>query len=201
MAWSTHFLTAVAFLAVGILFAQDVFGSGPEAPAAAVTAAKTCHLFHRLGHLPVGHFYRRHHDVQVFAEAPVRQSSEQDVPRLLHDGFCVRGNFGGCVCISPSMVSVCVCLDQFCNKSCTSKLILPNVIAQMMKKRHNIERDLNIGDEVGASKNTEAAKISAQLKSMNKKFGMIHGLSSLANIMAFVSLAIHSLYLAGKLHF
>jgi hypothetical protein len=34
---------------------------------------------------------------------------------------------------------------------------------------------------------------------MNKKFGMIHGLSSLANIMSFGSLAMHSWYLASKL--
>lgn len=81
------------------------------------------------------------------------------------------------------------------------KLILPIPIAQMMKKRHKVERDLNIGDEVGVSKNMEAAKTNPQLKSMNKKFGMIHGLSSLANIMAFGSLAIHSWYLAGKLQF
>lgn len=75
------------------------------------------------------------------------------------------------------------------------------ILSQMMKKRHKVERDINIGDEVGVSKNMEAAKTNAQLKSMNKKFGMIHGLSSLANLMAFGSLAIHSWYLAGKLHF
>ncbi|KAG6531830.1 hypothetical protein ZIOFF_005657 [Zingiber officinale] len=148
MAWSTRFFTAVAFLAVGVLFAPDVFGSGPEAPAAAVTAAKTCHLFHRLGH---------------------------GAPPC---GYLPRHQFG----------------------NLQSKMF-PAYFTMMMKKRHNIERDLNISDEVGASKNTEAAKINARLKSMNKKFGMIHGLSSLANIMAFGSLAIHSLYLAGKLHF
>ncbi|RRT74449.1 hypothetical protein B296_00014140 [Ensete ventricosum] len=44
MAWSTRFLTVVAFLAVGVVFAPDVLGSGPESPAAAVSAAKLCHL-------------------------------------------------------------------------------------------------------------------------------------------------------------
>ncbi|KAG6512981.1 hypothetical protein ZIOFF_031125 [Zingiber officinale] len=75
------------------------------------------------------------------------------------------------------------------------------LLLKMMKKRHKVERDINISDEVGVSKNMEAAKSNAQLKSMNKKFGMIHGLSSLANLMASGSLAIHSRYLAGKLHF
>lgn len=70
----------------------------------------------------------------------------------------------------------------------------------MMKKRHKVEREENIGEEVGWSKNVEAAKVNPKLAAMNKKFGMIHGLSSLANIMSFGSLAMHSWYLAGKLH-
>lgn len=71
---------------------------------------------------------------------------------------------------------------------------------QMMKKRHKVEREENIGEEVGWSKNVEVAKVNPKLAAMNKKFGMIHGLSSLANIMSFGSLAMHSWYLAGKLH-
>ena len=63
---------------------------------------------------------------------------------------------------------------------------------QMMKKRHKIERDLSIGEEVGWSKNHPVAKSNPTLAAMNKKFGMIHGLSSLANIMSFGSLAMHS---------
>ncbi|PRQ20570.1 hypothetical protein RchiOBHm_Chr7g0229621 [Rosa chinensis] len=39
-----------------------------------------------------------------------------------------------------------------------------------------------------------------KLAAMNKKFGMIHGLLSLANIMAFGSLAMHSRYFAGKIN-
>lgn len=69
----------------------------------------------------------------------------------------------------------------------------------MMKQRHKVEREEKIGDEVGWSKNVEVAKVSPKLKAMNKKFGMIHGLSSLANLMAFRSLAIHSWYLAAKI--
>lgn len=70
---------------------------------------------------------------------------------------------------------------------------------QMMMRRHKIEKDLDIGSEVGFSKNAEVARTSPTLAAMNKKFGMIHGLSSLANIMAFGSLAMHSWYLASKL--
>ena len=69
-----------------------------------------------------------------------------------------------------------------------------------MKKRHKLEREMNIGDEVGGSKNVEIAKVNPNLTAMNKKFGMIHGLSSLANIMSFGSLAMHSWYLTSKLN-
>lgn len=69
-----------------------------------------------------------------------------------------------------------------------------------MKKRHKVERELSVGDEVGWSKNVEVAKSNPKLASMNKKFGMIHGLSSLANILSFGCLAMHSWYLAGKIN-
>lgn len=72
---------------------------------------------------------------------------------------------------------------------------------QMMKKRHKVEREANIGDEVGWTKNQATAKVNPQLAAMNKKFGMIHGLSSLANILSFGCLAMHSWYLAGKIVF
>ncbi|KAF3661490.1 putative dnaJ -like protein subfamily B member 11-like [Capsicum annuum] len=70
---------------------------------------------------------------------------------------------------------------------------------KMMKQRHKIEREANIGEEVGWTKNQEVAKVNPKLAAMNKKFGMIHGLSSLANIFSFGCLAMHSWYLAGKL--
>lgn len=73
-------------------------------------------------------------------------------------------------------------------------------VVQMMKQRHKVEREENIGDEVGWTKNREVAKSNPKLAAMNKKFGMIHGLSSLANIMSFGSLAMHSWYLAGKIN-
>ncbi|WMV10477.1 hypothetical protein MTR67_003862 [Solanum verrucosum] len=73
------------------------------------------------------------------------------------------------------------------------------VLSKMMKERHKIEREANIGEEVGWTKNQEVAKVNPKLSAMNKKFGMIHGLSSLANIFSFGCLAMHSWYLAGKL--
>ncbi|KAJ1276767.1 hypothetical protein BS78_05G240200 [Paspalum vaginatum] len=70
---------------------------------------------------------------------------------------------------------------------------------QMMTKRYKMEKDLGIGTEVGYSRNSEMAKKSPALAAMNREFRMIHGLSTLASIMAFGSLAIHSWYLSSKL--
>ena len=54
-----------------------------------------------------------------------------------------------------------------------------------MRERHRIEREESIGDEVGLTKNKEVAKRNPKLAKINKKFGMIHGLSSLANLLSF----------------
>lgn len=70
---------------------------------------------------------------------------------------------------------------------------------QMMKMRHKIEREENIGEEVGMSKNKEVAKRNTKLAEANKKFGMLHGLSSLANLLSFGGLVMHSWYLASHL--
>ncbi|KAL6907819.1 hypothetical protein ACP4OV_001989 [Aristida adscensionis] len=78
-------------------------------------------------------------------------------------------------------------------------LLFTPMTIKLMVKRHKIEKDLGIGSEIGYSKNPEMAKKSPALAAMNKKFGMIHGLSSLANLVAFGTLAMHSWYLAAKL--
>lgn len=81
----------------------------------------------------------------------------------------------------------------------TNLFIFTPMTIEMMKQRHKVERESNIGEEVGWTKNVEVAKKNPTLASMNKKFGVIHGLSSLANIISFGSLAMHSWYLAGKI--
>ena len=78
-------------------------------------------------------------------------------------------------------------------------LVFTPMTIKMMKQRHKVERENNIGEEVGWTKNKEVAKTNPQLAAMNKKFGMIHGLSSLANLFSFGCLAMHSWYLACKL--
>lgn len=68
----------------------------------------------------------------------------------------------------------------------------------MMKKRHKVERELCIGEEIGWSKNTEVAMVNTKLAAVNRKFRMIHGVASLAHVMFFATLIMHSWHLAGN---
>ncbi|KAJ7298860.1 hypothetical protein O6H91_18G075800 [Diphasiastrum complanatum] len=78
-------------------------------------------------------------------------------------------------------------------------IIFEPLTIKIMKERHKVEREESIGSEVGVSKNLEAAKRNPQLAKINKKFGKVHGLSSLSNLLSFGGFAIHSWYLASRL--
>ncbi|CAL9114848.1 unnamed protein product [Musa textilis] len=211
MAWSTRFLTAVAFLAVGVIFAPDVLGSGPESPAAVVTAAKLCHLLAFATSWGTALWVTFIGGIIMFKNLPRHQFGNLQ-GKMFPAYFMVLS-----VCAAVSVAafaylhpwSLASPIERYqlgfllsaLGFDLSNLIVFTPMTIEMMKKRHKIERDLGIGEEVGGSKNLEVAKTNPQLAAMNKKFGMIHGLSSLANIMAFGSLAIHSWYLAGKLHF
>ncbi|WVZ49750.1 hypothetical protein U9M48_001080 [Paspalum notatum var. saurae] len=84
-----------------------------------------------------------------------------------------------------------------CNLS--NLLVFTPMMVEMMTKKYKMEKDLGIGTEVGYSRNVEMAKKSPALAAMKWKFRMIHVLSTLASLMAFGSLAMHSWYLSSKL--
>lgn len=77
--------------------------------------------------------------------------------------------------------------------------VVYDVLMQVMKERHRIEKEENVGTEIGWSKNLEAAKKNPELAAINKKFGMVHGSSSLANLLFVGCLAFHSWYLASRM--
>ncbi|KAL6505066.1 hypothetical protein OROGR_024883 [Orobanche gracilis] len=143
-----------------------------------------------------------------FAEASVWELAKQDVSSILFHG-------GWMLCSGCWLIWIFAPMEHFisyrkvpdwvpascvCFQSQQSYYIYSHDNREMMKQRHKIEREANIGEEVGWTKNQEVSKKNPKLASMNKKFGVIHGLSSLANIFAFGSLAIHSWYLAEKIN-
>ncbi|WVZ49773.1 hypothetical protein U9M48_001102, partial [Paspalum notatum var. saurae] len=171
----------------GVLFAPDalrVVGSGTAA------AARLVHLLAFATAWGAGLWVTFVGGI-VPAEAPIWESAGEDVPGILHVDIDVNSNICGSIRVPAS-------LEDSINHRALPAWI-PYFSPWMMMKRHKMEKDLGIGTEVGYSKNAETAKKSPALAAMNRKFGMIHGLSSLANIMAFGSLAMRSWYLSSKL--
>ncbi|KAI6674550.1 hypothetical protein NL676_002456 [Syzygium grande] len=79
------------------------------------------------------------------------------------------------------MLAVCCAISvaSFGYLHACMEVIIHNreVPARMMKQRHRVEEE----DEIGRSKNRKAAKVNPKLAAANRKFGMYHGLSSLAS--------------------
>ncbi|KAF8394642.1 hypothetical protein HHK36_020858 [Tetracentron sinense] len=211
MAWITRFLAAVAFLALGIIFSPETFGSKSNGSYSSKLSIslKLAHLLsfstawgtalwvtfiggiimfkylprHQFGNLQSKMFPAYFSLVSVCSAISVASFS------YLHPWKSSS---------SAERYQLGFLLSSFAFNLSNLFVFTPMTI-EMMKQRHKVEKEQNIGDEIGGAKNREAAKANPKLASMNKKFGMIHGLSSLANIMSFGSLAMHSWYLASKI--
>nr|XP_027118366.1 transmembrane protein 205-like [Coffea arabica] len=217
MGWMSRFLAAVTFLAVGVIFSPETFGStSPQ-------DGQQHHLPKLLSFLKLAHLL-------CFSTAWGAALWVTFIGGIIMFKNLPRHQFGNLQSkMFPayfSMVGVCcaVCVASFAYLhpwktasmahkyqlgfllaafafNLTNLLVFTPMTIEMMKQRHKIEREAQIGEEVGWTKNQEVAKANPKLAAMNKKFGMIHGLSSLANIMSFGSLAMHSWYLSGKINF
>nr|KJB41828.1 hypothetical protein B456_007G123500 [Gossypium raimondii]KJB41829.1 hypothetical protein B456_007G123500 [Gossypium raimondii] len=210
MAWITRFLTAVAFLAVGVIFSPETFGSKSDG-----TKSPNLSSFIKLAHLlsfstawGAALWVTFIGGIIMFKNLPRHQFGNLQ-SKMFPAYFSM---VGVCCAISvaafgylhpwksatmPEKYQLGFLVSAFAFNLSNLFVFTPMTI-EMMKQRHKVEREANIGDEIGWSKNQEAAKTNPKLAAMNKKFGMIHGLSSLANIMSFGSLAMHSWFLAGS---
>ncbi|GKU86990.1 hypothetical protein SLEP1_g1453 [Rubroshorea leprosula] len=210
MAWITRFLAAVAFLAVGVIFSPETFGSNGDGSLKLSTYLKLAHLLSFSTAWGAALWVTFIGGIIMFKNLPRHQFGNLQ-SKMFPAYFSMVG-----ICCSISMASFGY-LHPWKSSSTAEKyqlgflvsalafnltnlLVFTPMTIEMMKQRHKVEREENIGEETGWSKNREVAKVNPKLAAMNKKFGMIHGLSSLANIMAFGSLAMHSWYLAGKLN-
>ncbi|PKI70282.1 transmembrane protein 205 [Punica granatum] len=212
MGWLGRFVVAVAFLAVGVIFSPETFGSEGSGgrPGKLETGLKLAHLLCFATAWGAALWVTFIGGIIMFKNLP-RHMFGNLQSKMFPAYFALVG-----ACCAVSLASFGY-LHPWKSASTTEKyqlgflassfafdlanlLVFTPMTIQMMKQRHKIEREANIGEEIGWSKNQEAAKVNPELAAMNKKFGMIHGLSSLANIMSFGSLAMHSWYLAGKLN-
>ncbi|XP_059625602.1 uncharacterized protein LOC132268783 [Cornus florida] len=211
MGWITRFLTAVAFLAVGIIFSPESFGSKSDGhfPSNLSTYLKLAHLLCFSTAWGAALWVTFIGGIIMFKNLPRHQfgnlQSKMFPAYFSMVGVCCAISVASFGYLHPWKSSSTVdkyqlvfLLSAFLF-NLTNLFVFTPMTVGMMKERHKIEREENIGEEVGWSKNREAAKVNPKLAAMNKKFGMIHGLSSLANIMSFGCLALHSWYLAGKI--
>ncbi|CAI0469770.1 unnamed protein product [Linum tenue] len=208
MGWLSRFLAAVAFLAVGVVFSPETFGS--KSAQQLSTYLKLAHLLAFSTAFGAALWVTFIGGIIMFKNLPRHQfgnlQSKMFPAYFSMVGICCAISVAAFGYLNPwqsasttERYQLGFLLSSFAFNLCNLFVFTPMTV-QMMKQRHKIERELNIGDEVGWSKNLKVAKSDPKLASMNKKFGMIHGFSSLANIMSFGGLAIHSWYLAGKLN-
>ncbi|KAL9435567.1 hypothetical protein AB3S75_021776 [Citrus x aurantiifolia] len=211
MAWLTRFLAAVAFLAIGVIFSPETFGSKSDG----LNSSKLS-PFLKLAHLlcfstawGAALWVTFIGGIIMFKNLPRHQfgnlQSKMFPAYFSLVGVCCSIAVGSFAYLHPWKSSSTAekyqlgfLLSAFAF-NLTNLFVFTPMTIEMMKQRHKVEREENIGGEVGWTKNREVAKSNPKLAAMNKKFGMIHGLSSLANIMSFGSLAMHSWYLAGYL--
>ncbi|XP_075491592.1 uncharacterized protein LOC142529823 [Primulina tabacum] len=211
MAWLTRFTTAMAFLAVGVIFSPESFGSisGGQNLPIVITVVKLAYLLCFSTAWGAALWVTFIGGIIMFKNLPRHQfgnlQSKMFPAYFSMVGVCCAVALGAFGYLHPWKSSGAAEKYQLGFLLAAFGFNLSNLVVftpmtiEMMKERHKMEREANIGEEVGWTKNQEVAKKNPKLASMNKKFGMIHGLSSLANIMSFGSLAIHSWYLAGKI--
>ncbi|XP_028781941.1 transmembrane protein 205 [Neltuma alba] len=211
MAWLTRFLAAVAFLAIGVIFSPEIFGSKSNASHSIKlsTYLKLAHLLSFSTAFGAALWVTFIGGIIMFKNLPRHQfgnlQSKMFPAYFSMVGICCAISVASFGYLHPWKSSSTAeryqlgfLLSSFAFNLANLFVFTPMTI-ELMRQRHKVERENNIGEEIGWSKNVEVAKKNPKLAAMNKKFGMIHGLSSLANIMSFGGLAMHSWYLAGKM--
>ncbi|TVU12259.1 hypothetical protein EJB05_45894, partial [Eragrostis curvula] len=207
MGWAARFLTAVSFLAAGVLFAPDAVLGGRSG--GGVAAAKLAHILSLATAWGAGLWVTFIGGKIMFKFLPRHQfGSLQGMvfqAYFMLKSVCSAISVTAFAYLHPWKTALTIERYQLgflivalgCDLS--NLLVITPMTIKIMMKRQKMEKDLGVGSEVGYSRNAEVAKKSPALAAMNRKFRMIHVLSSLASVMSFGSLAIHSRYLASKL--
>eukprot|EP01018_Ginkgo_biloba_P027425 Gb_39605 [translate_table: standard] len=217
MAWITRFVVMVSFLALGMLVSPDTFGSklGGQTEGSArvggylAVVLKLAHLLSFATSWGAALWVTFIGGIIMFKNLPRHQFG--NLQGKLFPAYFSMVAVCGAICVaafsfmhpwssasSVEKLQIGLLVSSL-GFTLSNLLIFTPITMNMMRLRHKVERDENIGDEVGMSKNREVAKRNPKLAEVNKKFGMLHGLSSLANLLSFGSLTMHSWYLASQL--
>ncbi|KAB5569506.1 hypothetical protein DKX38_003299 [Salix brachista] len=205
MGWLSRFLAAVAFFAAGVLFSPETLGSNSVTHLSAYL--KLAHLLCFSTAFGTALWVTFIGGIIMFKNLPRHQfgnlQSKMFPAYFSLVGICCAISVAAFAYLHPwksastaEKYQLGFLISSFAF-SLTNFFVFTPMTIEVMKQRHKVEREENIGTEIGRSKNKEVAKANPKLAAMNKKFGMIHALSSLANIMSFGGLAMHSWYLAA----
>lgn len=220
--WITRFVVVLSFMALGILISPQPFadkfkeaggaytGLGNVAPGSnTAVALRLAHLLSFATAWGTSLWVTFIGGIIMFKHLPRHQfgnlQSKMFPAYFSLVAVCAAICVSGFALLHPWRASTfadksqIVCLTFSLVSTLSNILVFTPMTMQTMRERHKVEREESIGHEVGLSKNKEAAKRNPKLAELNRKFGMIHGLSSLANLFSFGGFAVHSWYLAGKL--
>ena len=181
MGWLTRFLGAVTFLAVGVIFSPETFGSKSDGShSSKLTAAlKLAHLLCFATAWGAALWVTFIGGIIMFKNLP-RHTFGNLQSKMFPAYFSMVG-----VCCAVSTASfgylhpwkssstaekyqLGFLLSAFAF-NLTNLLVFTPMTIEMMKQRHKVEREQNIGEEIGWSKNKEVAKVNPKLAAMNKK--------------------------------
>ncbi|XP_059435367.1 uncharacterized protein LOC132168401 [Corylus avellana] len=211
MSWPRQLLAVVSFLATGVIFSPESFGSKSDGQISTklATYLRLAHLLSFSTALGTALWVTFVAVVVNFGTLIPRHlfgnlRSKLFPASFILVGICCAISAGSFGYLHPWKSSstaekfqLGLLLSSFAFNLSNLFLFGPMTI-EMMKKRHKVERELCIGEEIGWSKNTEVAMVNTKLAAVNRKFRMIHGVASLAHVMFFATLIMHSWHLAGN---
>ncbi|KAF8641020.1 hypothetical protein AX17_000665 [Amanita inopinata Kibby_2008] len=70
-----------------------------------------------------------------------------------------------------------------------NRFVVGPMTSRTMFQRHRLEKE--------EGKNYNEPNVSSQMKALNRRFGMLHGISSLANLSAVIALGFHGLWIGN----
>nr|GME09858.1 transmembrane protein 205 [Ipomoea batatas] len=213
MGWMTRFSTALAFFAIGVVFSPETFGSKSDGqyPLKTVTFLKLAHLLCFSTAWGAALWVTFIGGIIMFKNLPRHQfgnlQSKMFPAYFTLVGVCCAVSVAAFGYMHPwktatsaEKYQIGFILGAFAFNLSNLFVFTPMTI-QMMKQRHKIERESNIGDEVGWTKNQEVAKVNPKLAAHEQEIRNDSWTLFSCEYRVFCCLAMHSWYLAGKINF
>ncbi|XP_058077659.1 uncharacterized protein LOC131226023 [Magnolia sinica] len=208
----TQLLTVIAFVSIGILFSPETSRTGSDGGYSSTisTLIKLAHLLSfsiawgaavwgvLIGGLIMFRTLPRHQFGNLRTKIfPVYFLTATACSMILIITFAYDNSWR--LMEEKQKLQLLLLLSSFGFNVINLVVFLPMTL-EVMRRRHKVEREVDIGEEVGWWKNKLVAKHNPNLAAMNKTFALVHGIAALATMASLSSLALYSWYLASKIH-